>query len=51
MLTKGVKEKTIFEISEIDTLISEYKTLVDFCKINEPDLIYLSALAAMLHSF
>ncbi|OHD14795.1 MAG: hypothetical protein A2086_14100 [Spirochaetes bacterium GWD1_27_9] len=51
MLHSELTEKIEFEINEIETLIKSYSSLVELCKNQEPDLIYLSALATMLHSF
>ena len=44
-------KKIRFEISEINILIDSYSPLIKLCEIQEPDLIYLSAVATMLHSF
>jgi len=51
VLHSELTEKIEFEINEIETLIKSYSSLVELCKNQEPDLIYLSALATMLHSF
>lgn len=44
-------KKIRFEISEINILIDSYSPLIKLCEIQEPDLIYLSAVATILHSF
>jgi len=50
-LDNNIKAKIIFEISQIDKLISEAEPLLKICKLKEPDFIELSAAAMVLHSF
>lgn len=40
-----------FEIGQIDKLLESYKGLFQRCKESEPDLVELTALASVLHSF
>lgn len=46
-----VKEKILFEISQIDTLLEKSDLLVQKCKIQKPDFIELNAVASVLHSY
>jgi hypothetical protein len=48
LLNKNVKNIE-FQISEIDILIKQYKELIEITK--EPNLIEITALAGVLHSF
>jgi hypothetical protein len=41
----------LFEISQIDKLLSEGKPLLDLCKLKVPDFIEKSAAGLLLHSF
>jgi len=50
-LDEILKKKAVFEISQIDKLINDSKPLLDLCRLEEPDLIEMSAAALMLHSF
>jgi hypothetical protein len=50
-LDNNINAKIIFEISQIDKLISEAESLLKLCKLKEPDFIELSAAAMVLHSF
>ena len=45
------RAKVLFEISQIDKLLSESQPLQDLCKLKIPDFIELSAAAMVLHSF
>lgn len=45
------KYKISFEIGEIDKLIKSYSVLLIHIKTNEPDLIEITAMATVLHSF
>lgn len=45
------RQKLQHEIQQIDQLMESFKPLVDAVKVREPDLIELSALATVLHSF
>lgn len=51
MLPEDVKEKIIFNISEIDREFESYKLLFDLIKQRTPDLLEMTALASVLHSF
>lgn len=44
-------EKIQFEIDEIDQLLESYKSLIDRCISKTPDLVELTAIATILHSF
>lgn len=46
-----LKLKIMFEISQIEKLISESQPLRDLCKLKTLDFIELSAAAMVLHSF
>ena len=46
-----VRQKLQHEIQQIDQLMESFKPLVDAVTEREPDLIELSALATVLHSF
>jgi hypothetical protein len=50
-LDNGLKAKIVFEISQIDKLLSDSKPLLDLCKLKTPDFIEMSAAALVLHSF
>ena len=50
-MDNNINAKIIFEISQIDKLISEAEPLLKLCKLKEPDFIELSATAMVLHSF
>jgi hypothetical protein len=50
-LDEKLKTKVLFEISQIDRLVSDSKPLLDLCKLKAPDFIEMSAAALMLHSF
>jgi hypothetical protein len=50
-LDETIKQKILFEISQIDELIDSTKPLRDLCKIKTPDLIEKSAAALLLQSF
>jgi hypothetical protein len=46
-----IKHKILFEINEIDTELASYKPLFDIIRQKTPDLIEMTALASVLHSF
>jgi hypothetical protein len=50
-LNNGLKEKILFEISQIDKLLNDSKPLLDLYKLKTPDFIEMSAGALVLHSF
>ena len=51
MLHDKLIKKITFEISEIDNELSSYDSLINLCKVKEPDLIEKTAIASILHSF
>lgn len=51
MLPEDVKEKINFEISEIDSEFESYSLLFDLIKLRTPDLVEMTAIASVLHSF
>ena len=51
MSNKKVIKKIEFELNQIDNLLSEYRDLINKCEDEKPDLIELTALASVLHSF
>lgn len=50
-MDKELNKKILFEISEIDELLSQSSILLQKCKIKDPDFIELSAIGATLHAF
>lgn len=48
---KQTTEKIQFEIEEIDRLLESYAFLINHCKDMTPDLVELTAIATILHSF
>lgn len=50
-LDKNYKEKILFEINQIDKLISNSEHLFSLSKTKTPDFIESSAIALTLHSF
>jgi len=50
-LDDKLKAKVVFEISQIEKLLSDSKPLFDLCKIKKPDFIEMSAAGMILHSF
>ena len=50
-MDEQVKTKIVFEISQIDTLLSKADVLVKKCKIQAPDFIELNAVGSTLHSY
>lgn len=51
MLPEEIKEKIEFGISEIDHEFQSYKLLFDLIRLRTPDLVEMTALASVLHSF
>ena len=51
MSNKRIIKKIEFELDQIDNLLSKYRDLINKCENKEPDLIELTALALVLHSF
>jgi hypothetical protein len=50
-LDDNTKIKIEYEISRIEKSLVNVKPLLDLCKIQEPDIIGLTAAAQVLHSF
>ena len=50
-MDNGLRTKLLFEISQIDRLISNYKPLLDLCNLKTPNYIEISAAAMLSHSF
>lgn len=48
---KQIIEKIQFEIDEIDRLLESYAFLINQCINQAPDLLELTAIATILHSF
>lgn len=51
MLHEDWKYKISFEMKEIDRLIDSYSVLLDYVKSQTPELIEMTAMATVLHSF
>mgnify|MGYP000849553563 FL=1 len=51
MFIDKVVSQIQFEIRQIDRLIDMYRTLLMDCKDKEPDLVEITAMASVLHSF
>jgi hypothetical protein len=51
VLPEDTRNKIKFEISEIDREFLSYKILFDLIKLRTPDLVEMTALASVLHSF
>lgn len=47
----SVRQKVQHEIQQIDHMLESFQPLLDVVKVRDPDLIELSALATVLHSF
>ena len=50
-MDENVKQKILFEISQIDEVIDSTKPLRDLCKLRNPDIIEKSAVALLFQSF
>ena len=46
-----IKAKIVFELSQIDTLLTKAEVLAKKCSIQAPDFIEISAVGATLHSY
>lgn len=46
-----MKSAVLFEIRQIDQLFKAYNQLLEKCQEGQPNLIELTALASVLHSF
>ena len=51
MLPEDVRNKIAFEIDEIDREFQSYSPLFNLIKLRIPDLVEMTALASVLHSF
>ena len=51
MFPKQMIERIRFELEQIDDFLAAYEELLDECRFKEPDLIKLTAVASVLHSF
>ena len=51
MSNKAILNKIKFEIKQVDKLLNKYEDLIRKCKEKEPELVELTALASVLHSF
>lgn len=51
MVSTEIKTKILYEISEIDELLSKSSVLFQKCMVQEPDYIELSAVGSTIHSF
>lgn len=51
MLPDKLQRKIEYEISEIDRLLNDFEPLLLKVKQTEPDLVEISAIASLLHSF
>jgi hypothetical protein len=51
VLLDDTRNKIMFEIGEIESELLSYKTLFDLIKSRDPDLIEMTALSSVLHSF
>lgn len=51
MSNKAILNKIKFEIKQVDKLLNNYEDLIRKCKEKEPELVELTALASVLHSF
>jgi hypothetical protein len=50
-LDSAITSKILFEIGQIDRLLSESSPLVNLCKVKEPDYVEKCGGAMILHSF
>ena len=50
-MDNGLRAKLLFEIFQIDKLISDYRPLLDLCSLKTPNYIEISAAAMLSHSF
>ena len=51
MYHKATLNKVEFEIEQVDKLLNKYEDLIKRCEEKEPELVELTALASVLHSF
>ena len=50
-MDNATTQKILFEIEQIDQLINDSSSLLDLCKIREPDFVERCGIALILHSF
>jgi len=50
-LANKVARQILFEIEQIDLLFDTYRDLLERARQNQPDLVEVTALASVLHSF
>lgn len=50
-MTENTAAKIIYEVGQIDKLLTDAEPLFAVCRIKEPDFIERSAMAMFLHSF
>jgi hypothetical protein len=50
-LDNAAREKLLYEIQQINTLLEDASPLLSICRVREPDFIERSAAALLLHSF
>jgi hypothetical protein len=50
-LDSATTQKILFEIEQIDELITDSRPVIDLCKIREPDFVEKCGIALILHSF
>lgn len=51
MLPEDIKRQIDYEISEIENELKSYELLIKSSKLKKPDLIEMTALGSVLHSF
>lgn len=51
MSNEGIKTQIQFQIQQIDNLFNMYKELLEECREEEPNLVEVTAIASVLHSF
>lgn len=51
MSNNKIIKKVNFEIKQIDKLMQTYRDLIEKCKDTEPEIVELTALASVIHSF
>ncbi|NLW55485.1 MAG: hypothetical protein GX050_02470 [Firmicutes bacterium] len=51
MSNERIKSQIQFQIQQIDKLLKMYSQLLKECREKEPDLVEITAIASVLHSF
>lgn len=51
MLPEQIKDMIRFQVGEIDSEFQAFKPLFDLIRLRKPDLVEMTALASVLHSF